>query len=57
MMKREYSTNQFENAKRLMDILSVIPEKKQEEIIQMMEAMILGAEMATRLSATSKETA
>lgn len=50
MAEKTYTKEQMDSAERLMDVIASVPVDKQPEIIRMVEAMILGAEMADRLN-------
>lgn len=49
MTERTYTQEQTASAERLMDVIASVPTERQPEIIRMIEAMILGAEMAGRM--------
>lgn len=54
MTGKTYTQEQMNSAQRLMDVIASVPADKQPEIIRMVEAMILGAEMADRLNSGAK---
>lgn len=54
MPEKTYTQEQMDSAQRLMDVIASVPTDKQQEMIQMIEAMILGAEMADRLNSGAK---
>ncbi len=47
-MDKKYTPTEMDSAKRLADVIASVPAEKQPEIIRMIEAMILGAEMAEK---------
>ncbi|MCD8197135.1 MAG: hypothetical protein LUE24_08275 [Lachnospiraceae bacterium] len=47
-MDKKYTPAEMDSAKRLADVIASVPAEKQPEIIRMIEAMILGAEMAEK---------
>lgn len=54
MAEKTYTPEQMNNSQRLMDVIASVPVERQPEIIRMIEAMILGAEMADRLNSGVK---
>ena len=54
MAERTYTQEQMDSAERLMDVIASVAADKQPEIIRMVEAMILGAEMAERLNSSAE---
>lgn len=54
MAENIYSKEQMDNGQRLMDVIASVPADKQPEMVRMIEAMILGVEMADRLNSGVK---
>lgn len=54
MAEKTYTPEQMNNSQRLMDVIASVSADKQPEIIRMVEAMILGAEMADRLNSGAR---
>lgn len=50
MIENTYTKEQMNNSKRLVDMIVKIPAGRQPEAIRLIEAMILGAEIANRLN-------
>lgn len=55
MADRTYTQEQIINSKRLMNMIASVPTDRQPEVIRLIEAVILGAEMADRLNIAAAE--
>lgn len=55
MTGKTYSARQITNTERLLNMISGLPSERQPEIIRMLEAMILGADMANRIDTAAAQ--
>ena len=54
MAELTYTQEQMDSAERLTSIIASVKPDKRPEVIRMVEAMILGVEMADRLNSRTK---
>lgn len=53
MTEKTYTPEQMQSAEKLADIISSVPQEKQNALIRTLEAVIIGVELADRLPSVS----